>query len=214
MAILIWTKSLYFMQLIDDLAALVLIIFQVFRDIAYFVVTMFIAICACANAFYLIGKNQVQFDIPTGGPYPQYHTVEGAFKYIYLMALGELGVDDNNFAMGAASQGPVLWLLFLLAAFTLCIHLLNMLIAIMSETFAKNSEAADQNRMREHLHFIMDNWWMDPLGERRSRINYLVTAFLNEEDEEDVEILKELDELVNEMRVQSNRELDNILVEI
>jgi len=60
----------------------------------------------------------------------------------------------------------------------------------------------------------MDNWWMDPLGERRSRINYLVTAFLNEEDEEDVEILKELDELVNEMRVQSNRELDNILVEI
>jgi len=130
------------------------------------------------------------------------------------MSLGELGADDNYFARGKKSQELVLWLLFLLATFTLCIHLLNMLIAIMGETFAKNSEAADQNRMREHLLFIMDNWGLDPLGEQKTRINYLVTAFLNEEDEEDVEILKDLQEAVNEMRLQSNQELDSILSEI
>jgi hypothetical protein len=76
-----------------------------------------------------------------------------------------------------------------------------MLIAIMGETFAKNSEAADKNRMREHLSFIMDNWWRDPIKEDKYKINYLVTAFLNEEDEEDVEILKDLQEAVNEMRL-------------
>ena len=92
--------------------------------------------------------------------------------------------------------------------------MLNMLIAIMGETFANNSEAADQNRMREHLLFIMDNWGIDPLGDKKDEINYLVTAFLNEEDEEDVEILKDLQEAVNDMRLQSNQELDSILGEI
>jgi len=117
------------------------------------------------------------------------------------MALGELAADDDFFAKGNRSQELVLWMLFLLATFTLCIHLLNMLIAIMGETFANNSEAADQNRMREHLVFIMDNWDRDPLGEEKKKVNYLVTAFLNEEDEEDVEILKDLQEAVNEMRL-------------
>lgn len=45
-------------------------------------------------------------------------------------------------------------------------------------------------------------------------MSYLVTAFLNEEDEEDVEILKELKEDVSRMRISSNVELDNILGEI
>ena len=202
------------MALIDEMAPLVYIIFKVFSDIQYFVVTMVIAICAFANAFYLIGKNQVQFDEIQPDNYPSYHELIGSLQYIYLMSLGELGADDDFFAQGKRSQELVLWLLFLLATFTLCIHLLNMLIAIMGETFAKNSEAADQNRMREHLHFIMDNWGLDPLGTKKSRINYLVTAFLNEEDEEDVEILKDLQEAVNEMRLQSNQELDSILGEI
>lgn len=60
----------------------------------------------------------------------------------------------------------------------------------------------------------MDNWELQPLGDKQEKINYLVTAFLNEEDEEDVEILKDLQEAVNEMRLQSNQELDSILGEI
>ena len=47
----------------------------------------------------------------------------------------------------------------------------------------------------------MDNWGLDPLGDKKDSINYLVTAFLNEEDEEDVEILKDLQEAVNDMRL-------------
>ena len=78
-AILIWTKSLYFMALIDEMAPLVYIIFRVFSDIQYFVVTMVIAICAFANAFYLIGKNQVQFDeIEDPNEYPSYHKLIGS----------------------------------------------------------------------------------------------------------------------------------------
>ena len=48
----------------------------------------------------------------------------------------------------------------------------------------------------------------------KERTSYLITAFLNEEDEEDVEIIKDLQEDITEMRLQTNQELDNILSEI
>jgi hypothetical protein len=91
------------MALIDEMAPLVYIIFRVFSDIQYFVVTMIIAICAFANAFYLIGKNQVQFDELEPDKYPTYHKLIGSVQYIYLMALGELAADDDFFAQGNRS---------------------------------------------------------------------------------------------------------------
>jgi hypothetical protein len=46
------------------------------------------------------------------------------------------------------------------------------------------------------------------------RVNYLVTAFLHEEDEEQVEILKELQEDVNTMRATSSQDLEDILIQV
>jgi len=57
MAIIIWSKAFYFLQLIDEIAPLIQIIFKIFMDIRYFMVTLVIAIFAFANAFYLIGLN-------------------------------------------------------------------------------------------------------------------------------------------------------------
>jgi len=124
---------------------------------------------------------------------PLYSSLIGSLKYMYLMCLGELNADGDFFAMGTKSQELILWILFICATFLMIITMMNMLIAIMGETFANNSEVADENRLREHLQFIVDHWFIDPFSERgKHRINYLMTAFLNEEDEEDVEILKDL----------------------
>ena len=49
---------------------------------------------------------------------------------------------------------------------------------------------------------------------KHDRVNYLVTAFLHEEDEEQVEILKELQEDVNQMRASSSQDLEDILVQV
>jgi len=214
LALLIWTKALYFMQLIDEVAPLVHIIFKVFYDIRYFLVTLVIALFAFANSFYLLGKNQIQYDSIEEDNYPIYTTVIGSIEYVFMMALGEIFADDDNFAKGSSSQELILWIIFLLATFTLIIHLMNMLIAIMGETFSKNNEVADENREREHLKFIMENQWMNPLGDSKSKINYLVTAFLNEEEEEDIEILMDLQDDITEMKYQQSQELDSILTEI
>ena len=203
MAVGIWTKSFPFLALWkDELSHLVRIISKIFHDIAYFLFPIGIAILAFANAFYLLGKNQVQFDDIEPELYPPYHQLLGAIKYSCLVSLGEFSPDAALFDLGSKpSHSGALGFIFTLATFVLCIHLLNMLIAIMGATFAENSDAADENRMRERLRVVMANWSNRAFADwERKRIKYLVTAFLDEEDEEDIEILKELQESVNEMK--------------
>ena len=56
-SLLMWTRALYYMQLVDRLAPLVRIIFLIFNDIKYFVVMFVILLLAFGNSFYLLGKN-------------------------------------------------------------------------------------------------------------------------------------------------------------
>ena len=151
-AIVIWAKSLYFMQVIDDMAPLVHIIYKVFSDIKYFVCIMIVVLGAFANAFYLMGKNQVQFDeIESKDDYPIYYEIRGSIQYIYLLSLGEIFADDANFSKGNKNQQTWLWILFILATFIIIVTMMNMLIAIMGDTFVNNSEVAEQNTIKQHL---------------------------------------------------------------
>ena len=151
-AIVIWSKSLYFMRVFDQMAPLVHIIYKVFSDIIYFVCIMVVVLGAFANAFYLMGKNQVQFDnIESPDDYPIYFTIRGSIQYIYLLSLGEIFADDSNFSKGNKNQQTYLWILFILATFVIIVTMMNMLIAIMGDTFVNNSEVAEQNTNKEHL---------------------------------------------------------------
>ena len=52
-------KSLYFMQLIDEIAPYVNIIFVILNDIVYFMMIFIIFILAFSIVFYLLGRNQL-----------------------------------------------------------------------------------------------------------------------------------------------------------
>jgi hypothetical protein len=69
---------------------------------------------------------------------PGYVTFHGAWKHVYLLALGEFNLED--YEIGSGADFVLLWIFFIMASFFLLIHLLNMLIAIMGETFAKFNE--------------------------------------------------------------------------
>ena len=57
--------------------------------------------------------------------------------------IGELSIDNDYFALGKQSQVYILWAIFLFSTFVLILHLMNMLIGIMTATFAENSVLAD-----------------------------------------------------------------------
>ena len=84
------------MSLVNEIAPLVTIIFKVFYDILNFMLVLAIVILAFANSFYLIGKNQAQFDdIENVSDYPLYFKIEGALQYVYLISLGETGAKSR-----------------------------------------------------------------------------------------------------------------------
>ena len=69
-----------------------------------------------------------------------YTTFPGAVKMIYYLSLGEVGHTQGAFEEGKKTSVIILWIFFFLATFILLIVMMNMLIAIMGNTFTKNYE--------------------------------------------------------------------------
>jgi hypothetical protein len=63
----------------------------------------------------------------------------------YFMGLGEFAYDGYSFGPNKYSA----WSMFLMATFLTCVVFMNMLIAIMGETFGAVTEKAEQNGLKE-----------------------------------------------------------------
>ena len=61
-ALVLWTKSLYFLRIIDEMNVIIEIMIQMIIAIYPFMIVLIVVIFAFANAFWLIGRNQLQFD--------------------------------------------------------------------------------------------------------------------------------------------------------
>ena len=169
------------MTLNNDISPLVAIIFKVFADIKHFLMVLIIVVVGFALSFELIARNQIEFDSIEEDDYPGYDGFIPGLKYVYLTSLGEN--DNESFEVGENPKNiMILWILYALLTFMVCIHLLNMLIAIMGETFGENKESEKPNRIRDHLRFVIFNWALDPLEDQilDGSVNYLVSAIKKE----------------------------------
>jgi hypothetical protein len=55
--------------------------------------------------------------------------------------------------------------------------MLNMLIAIMGNTYIRRSAIASQTRMRDHLFFIVENWHLTSYSfKNKDQLKYIITA--------------------------------------
>ena len=68
-----------------------------------------------------------------------YITPLKAILFMFYMLLGEVG-PSGAFGAGKGSQESYLWFLFVLATFFFIIVMMNMLVAIMGDTFVRNYE--------------------------------------------------------------------------
>jgi len=74
----------------------------------------------------------------------------------YFMGLGEFAYDGYSYGPNKFSA----WSMFLLATFLSCVVFMNMLIAIMGETFGEVTEKAEQNGLKEQINLINDHIWL------------------------------------------------------
>lgn len=195
--ILYFFKQLYYLKLVEYFASDIDIIFLIFDKIKRFTIIMAGSIVAFAVSFFILGKNQIQFDHVAYSEAPGYVSFGQAVMYIQqvIMTGGEIdgfevGKDPTNYYF--------LLLLYVLGTFYLVIHMLNMLVAIMGEAFSIHREKSDILMQRERLGFIIDKWFFKEMILYKSMIqyvidllnknilkfdqmNYIVVAFLDEE---------------------------------
>ena len=124
-----------------------------------------------------------------------------------LLTLGEF---ELGYELGDDLYDRImLWILFWLAAFLLLIHLLNMLIAIMGESFSNDNSIRDILMSKSHLQFVLDNKWLDALVEK-DKIIYLITGFLSEKEQEEIEILHELKTHLHDIKMSFKKDMNQV----
>mmetsp|Transcript_3135 Transcript_3135/g.3020 ORF Transcript_3135/g.3020 Transcript_3135/m.3020 type:complete len:102 (+) Transcript_3135:4953-5258(+) len=79
--------------------------------------------------------------------------VVDSLLYSYKLTVGEFGLDEFD----NSTNGALLWIFFILASLFTLIILLNMLVAIMGDSFNRVREYEDNQRFREHLKLIVEN---------------------------------------------------------
>lgn len=214
------------MQLVDEISPLVAIIIKIFSDITVFVFITVIFLFAFANAFYKIGLNQLEFDKIEVEEFifedeiklkkkmvPLYTTLMGAYKWIYYLSLGTFSHKEFKFGENS-NHKTILGFLFVIATFTIVVHMMSMLIAIMGDTFTQNQQVEEQLLLKGKLKFIIDNWYLNALGDDKQRIKFIITALMSENEDDAVEIANRLQNEINHFKKQQKVCHDNLRSEI
>ena len=131
-----WIQFLYFLKLFTKTAFYSSLVYKTFSDISYFLIIFAIILFPFANAIYILNdKRDLKDENATlyANAFGENAEEMSAVLNQYILALGEYATD--NFDYGEGEDAPVLWLFFMVSTFLTSVIMLNMMIAIMGETF-------------------------------------------------------------------------------
>ena len=127
------------------------------------------------------------------------------------MCLGEVGNFDFYERGDNPSHIHILWILFVFCSFIILVHMMNMLIALMGMVQGEYLDEEDQVILKNKLNFVITNWYyVDPIGDRKYDINYLIAAIVNEEDDDDIEMIKEIQDEFIELKHEHKKSVEEI----
>jgi hypothetical protein len=145
---LMWVKMFYWMRLFKNTAHFITLIFRTIYDIRIFALMLLIILAAFANFFFIINNNtpsnpnHVKKEKEEDFHYVNDYVGQPFFNSLismYLLGLGEFDLDGY-------SKGPDVyfaWGFFILGTFLVLVVFMNMLIAIMGDTFSRVQERAE-----------------------------------------------------------------------
>lgn len=135
-----WCKMFYWMRLFESTAYYVTLIVATISDCMTFMLMILIILLAFGNFFMVINQNMEGRE--DGVVYvTEYLGIKPVDALIsaYFMGLGEFAYDGYSYGPNKYSA----WSMFLMATFLTCVVFMNMLIAIMGETFGAVTEKAE-----------------------------------------------------------------------
>lgn len=142
---------------------------QMLKDIRVFLIIFVFSIFAVAN-FYAIVDQATDKETVVG------QSLIESIIYTYQQSLGELGTEDLN----KNSNAWAFWLVFFVSSMLLQVTMLNLVIAIMGDTFDRVFDAQEENTTTQMLINISRNvkYINRPLAKQR----ILVYASTNHPD--------------------------------
>jgi hypothetical protein len=161
----IWMKGLYFMRIFDSFSYLIRMIVNVISDMKTFLIVLFITIIAFADAFFSLSEANKE---------PFVSGLMDSIVFVYRMSLG-----DWEWGETGDVAVPLAVSLFLLCTLFNMIVMFNLLIAIISETFANVNQFADEAGYQEKAALIAENSYLIPEDVRKAHSpqdSYLIQA--------------------------------------
>lgn len=145
-----WAKQLYFLRVFDSYSYLIRMINQVIFDMKEFMAVLLLAIVAFSDTYRTISDGNTEENRFVDGTFD-------SFLMAYKMALGDF--DTEKF--GKVAVPMCVFFFFLCTVFNMIV-MLNLLIAIISETFAKVNENAVYAGFQERANMVAENSYLVP----------------------------------------------------
>lgn len=180
-----WMKCFYWMKVFQKFAHFVTLITETILGIKTFMFMLFLCICAFANLFFIINNNSFANPsnlkhLPPGGDASELRYVSEFIEIpvldslisMYLTGLGEF--DTGGYTYEGSPNIYMAWFFFLLATFLVAVVFMNMLIAIMGNTFGEVLVIQDQSALFEQINMMSDFVWLIDLNELFKGQRYIV----------------------------------------
>ena len=142
---IMWVKSFSWFRLGDNTSFYIRLVVETMAGIKYFLFILIFTQCMFANVIYILDTNREPseklFQVAFG------NEIADAFLNQYLLALGDF--DTGNYTSHPHSN--IIWFLFVVSSFFSLVVILNMLIAIMGDTFDAVTENQQQASLAEKV---------------------------------------------------------------
>jgi len=151
-----WTKSFYWLRLFGPTSFFVRLIGDTLHDIRYFLILFVLILMTFGNAVLILSEGRED------KLYRDYTSLE-YFNVVlnqYELSLGEF--DTENYLSGGEGGDSIAWILFCVATLITQIMFLNMLIAIMGDTFDRVTESKEQSALVEKIRILADYVYVVP----------------------------------------------------
>ena len=116
----------------------------IFLNMKYFLLILLLAIMGFANVFYIIARNAAE---PFAG-----NNIFYAFIYSYGQGMGDFSTDGYDIR-----DELLIYIIWFIHTLVTMLILLNLLIAIMGDTFDQVQETSDQNILKDLAGIMVEN---------------------------------------------------------
>ena len=209
----LWVQMFFWLRLFDKTARYVDLIIETVVDIGIFTLILLLLLILFATGVYMVQLNRMHYAVDESEYLFEYDPADGlnmlveSVLYQYKVLLGDFGEGkirrtyqdvESDWALIMQTENVLVLFYFLGMTFFTQITILNMLIAIMSDTFSRQTSNLNQlgksqklNMMAEYLKIV--NFYRDKLfkicrsksSEHKSRYLFVVFPVENEDEDDD-----------------------------